>query len=223
MRKILHGLSIVIPMLLACNGSDKVEKKSEDNRLLDSIKKDSIEVAKKHKVDENKVIGSIVFGISKGEYNKRETAFFKETKYKPWSNSDLDRNKIGDYKFERITPFFNENKLYKVVVHGRFIHYEEYNSEMNEQVTALKRMLVGKYGEPREGQGAPEWHTTEEGYTYLAYRWEIGAKTIEMRVLNDGLTYELQLHVFLPAIVKALENAEADKKIENAENAKSAL
>ena len=223
MRKILQILCIVTPVFLACNSNNKAEKDNQNNSYLDSIEKDSIEVAKKHKLDENKVIGGITFGISEADFQKQEGLFFKETKYKPWTNSDIEENKIGDYKFDQIEPFFYEKKLYQVIVDGKSIHYEKYDAEMNEQVAALKTMLVGKYGQPHEGDGLPEWHTTQKGYTYLVYGWQIGTKKIEMRIANTGLFYQLQLHIYQPSVVKTLEDTEANEKVKNAENAKDVL
>ena len=221
----MKKISIFILSALLFAGCQNSSNKSSNSGQLstiqmDSVKKTEVEDAKNKAIEQNKVIGGITFGITKKEFEKEKKKFFLETKYKPWTNSDIERNKIGEYKFDEIEPYFNEGKLYKVNIKGESVHYEDYKSDLTNQAYALKKMLTGQYGEPKFTDGVPNWASTEKGYYYRAYGWEIGDKEISMRVLNNGIYYKLDLNIVLKSIESEINMKESENKDSTAEEAK---
>ncbi|MCZ4224943.1 hypothetical protein [Pedobacter rhodius] len=113
--------------------------------------------------------------------------------------------------------------MYKAVINGNIINYEDYKSEFVAQTEALEKILTEKYGSATDGAGVPEWHTTEKGYTYLIYGWDIGTKRIEMRAYNKGIYFSLELHIFKPSVVDKLEKRTEQSNSEAAKKAKDIL
>ncbi len=184
---------------------DLEAKKIRDSLLI--IKKDSI-----IKVEQNKVLADITFGMSIEEYLKKKEKFMDKTKYLEyeWSNS-IFANKIGDYKFQDIYGDFHDGKLYKIEIKGDLIHYNYYDIEMPKQVDAIKLPYIEKYGEPIKHFDIPKWHTMDNGYTYLVDRWEIGTKTIELRIERTGSYNQLYIKIFQPEVVEKIK-LEIEKK-----------
>jgi hypothetical protein len=60
-------------------------------------------------------------------------------------------------------------------------------------------LLKSKYGQPSTYNGLPTWTSIEKGYYRRCATWEIGNKTIEVRVTCNGTAYTLDMAVFKPA------------------------
>ena len=216
----LLALPIASIILMASCTSQSAETKSSSKPVIDTVKlKDSLAKVELKKADENKVIGDIEFGITEKVFDKQSAKFIKSL------TTEINGYvyKLGNYQFRKIEGSFEDSKLYRANVIGYLQHYEEYESNLIPQVETLKTMLVGKYGDPSERNGAPAWHTTQNGYSYLAYRWEIGSKTIEIRVTDRELYYTADLEIYQPKIQEAIAQRAIKKDMEIADAAKDVL
>lgn len=223
MKKQLTLLALTfasIIMIASCT-SQSAETETSHSRIIDSAKlRDSLDRIELAKADEKKVIGDIEFGITEKVFNKQSDKFRKSS----FQKSDvLSPYHIGEYKFSDLNGRFDDKKLYSVTLKGRYIHYDDYKSELLHQVDFLKTMLNKKYGEPTSGDGAPPWHRTDNGYSYLAYSWGIGTKTIAIRVTDRELYYTVDLEIYQPDIEELIEKREANKSMEIADAAKDVL
>ena len=208
---------LTITLLMACSNEPKSTKEAE---TVDSTKtKDSLTRAETLKKEENKVLGNITFGVSEAQFDK-DLAQFKST---------LEHNEfesvfvIGDYIVTDIKGSFDNHKLYKLTTFGDFVPYQRYKEELLPQVEILKDMISKSYGEPHSGTGAPVGNTIDIGYSFLAYSWKIGSKTIEIRVTNRDLYYTADLKIYQPAVEEMIEKREADKETRTLEKANEVL
>jgi hypothetical protein len=212
-------LSLILCSALYISCNSKTEDTSTETAIDTAGMADSVRLSKLKVEDQNKVIGNITFNLDERSYKKAEKAFLKISH----PNEYGTEFKIGDYVFTIMDPLFYKEKLYSVNIQGSRIHYDDYNSSLLKQVEILKTMLVKKYGEPTDGSGAPAWHETDKGYTYLAYSWVIGAKTIQIRVSNKEIYFTTDLHIFQPAIAEEVSNQNSIRESSVADKAKDVL
>jgi len=228
MKNKIYALSVLMTLFYSCSNNKSTGYVSSSNSfdlsrnkaIKDSVHKDSVVKDSVAKLEESKVIDDIKFGITKIDYDKRVERFYKKSE-KPYYS--ITKKYIGDYEYSLINGLFDNNKLYYVYVNGASINYEKYKSELLDQVQFLNLMLQKKYGKNKYGDGPPEWHKTEKGYNYLAYGWEIGKKSIEIRVSNNGIYYTCDLKIYLPDIERAVDVRENNKIIKKADSTKDIL
>lgn len=204
---------IAMMMLMACSNEPKSTNEFD---AADSTKtKDSLAKAEILKVDENKVLGNIEFGITNKKFEQDLEKFKNSLEHNEFKTLFV----IGSYIVSDIEGSFENNKLYKLTTSGDFIPYQRYKEELLPQVDILKAMIVKKYGEPHSGSGAPALNQSEKGFSYLAYSWRVGRKTIEIRVTNRDLYFSADLKIFQPEIEELIEKREADKSTRTIEKA----
>ncbi len=208
---------LAITLFMACTNEPKSK---EEAKVIDSTKiKDSLAKAESIKKEENKVLGNITFGVSETQF-EQDLAKFKST---------LAHNEfetvfvIGDYIVSDIKGSFDNHKLYKLTTSGDFVPYQRYKEELLPQVEILKDLIAKSYGAPHSGTGAPAGNSIEKGYSYLAYSWKIGSKTIEIRVTNRDLYYTADLKIYQPKVEALIEKREANKETRTLEKTDEVL
>ena len=191
--KMSFPILLALVLLLAACTNDNSGKK--DSALNDSLNvKDSLAKSPISKEEENKVVGNIEFGISEKQF-EQDLAKFKGT---------LEHNEfqtiygIGSYMVSSFAGSFNNDSLYKLTMLGDLIPKERYKEELLPQVNELKESMVKTYGQPQSGQGAPDMQHTTKGYSYKAYSWVIGDKTIDIKVANRGIYFSCDLIIYQP-------------------------
>jgi hypothetical protein len=191
--------------------------------------RDSLEIFRKDNiitVEQNKVIGDVVFGISFEEFQKRKKQFMEKTKNVDWVGSSghkFYKQNIGDYDFIDVYGGFHNEKLYMVDVEGDLIHYDKYDVEMPRQVEAIQLPYIEKYGEPNIHFEIPKWHTMDKGYTYLVSSWVVGTKKIELRIKPDGSYNRLLVRIFQPKVVEQIKQEKEIKRNEEVKKTKDIL
>lgn len=198
-------------------------KTSYSSLSVDITKVDSIENAKRlkdslSKVEELKCIGNINFGISKSVFNK-EIEIFKN-KSRNESKSDFYYY-IGNFPFFRVNDFYYKNKLYYLILYGESVHYEKYKQDVVAQVSSLKETITGKFGEPDNNYGIPDWTSIEKGYTRTCFGWRIGDKVLQIKIENQGVYYYVQLHIYLDSIETKVNIENSEKKSQENKSAKN--
>jgi hypothetical protein len=213
----VSAIFLALTLLMACSNDPK---STQEPAVIDSAKiKDSLSRTAIKKEDQHKVLGNIVFGISEQQFETDLDKFKNTLEHNEFKTSFV----IGDYIFSDIEGSFDNNKLYKLTTSGDFIPYERYKEELLPQVEILKALIFKSYGKPHAGTGAPASQNTDKGYSYLAYSWNIGSKTIEIRVTNRDLYYSADLKIYQPAIEDLIVKREADQKTRSAEKVKDVL
>ena len=213
---------VTLVLLQSCGQSEARKREIRVNAVRDSITtvrliENKKEQAKKDSIihfEQGKVIGDILFGITKKEFDKKENYFRKKCEVIDWVSGGYTsyKYKIGDYKFSQIWGDYYNEKLYFVQIIGDPIHYEDYKSRMKDQAVAIYQVFNNKYGVPNEDIGIPEWHRTEKGYSYLVSNWIVGTKKIELRVQNDGIYYHLNINIYQPEISTRIEGERKAKE-----------
>ncbi len=162
-------------------------------------------------VEQNKAINEIMFGINEKEFERAKTSFMNKTRIR----KQIVMNMIGDYRFERLYGKFHDHGLYFIELTGCNFDYDEYDIRMPQQYRALIDLLESKYGSPETTNGMPKWTEVEKGYFWRCSIWEIGSKTIEVRVACQGTYFTLDLAVFKPKIENLIETEEELKSKES--------
>ena len=216
-KQIISSLFLVTMMLMACSNEPKSNNEVITNDTIQT--KDSVAQPEINRVDENKALGNIEFGITNKQFEADLIKFQNTLEHNEFKTLFV----IGEYICTDIQGSFENNKLYKLTTTGDFISYQRYKEELVPQVEILKEMIAKKYGEPHSGSGAPVINQSKKGFSYLAYSWTIGSKAIEIRVTNRDLYYSADLKIYQPEIENLIHKRESDKSTRTVEPAKDAL
>lgn len=203
--------AIAFLIFLSCNQSSSTNPLSIEDSL-SKLKVDSSNNQTRTDsftlLEQDKAINEIKFGITKKVFNKAKDRFMKKTALKNdefYKNAAIITNKIGEYGFISLDGWFHNDSLYLIELQGCIIGYDEYQRAMPDQYTALIELLKSKYGEPKKNLGLPSWTEVEKGYFIRCAIWQIGNKTIEVRISCKGTYYTLNLAVFKLDIEKVIE------------------
>ena len=115
--------------------NDSIEKVRQVQILKEQTTKDSIA-----KVEQDKVIGEITFGITKEQFELKRKEFLEQTKFVRRLHLDGTNyygNKMGSYSFRYLNGAYYNNKLYFAHVYGNSIHYEKYNTELKPALLSI--------------------------------------------------------------------------------------
>ena len=162
--------------------------------------------------EQYKAIGEIKFGISEKQFNKQKEEFEKQTEVETYPGSGIMNNMIGKYRYYWLSGFFENDKLYKVMLRGKVIEYSEYDKDIKEQFESLYYNLKTKYGEATSYLGLPSWSRINDQRVINCASWKIGIRTIEMTITRRGTNYNLDFLSFKTAIEDSINNAEYQKK-----------
>lgn len=210
--------------LIGCSSEIKYTK--ADSLYFDSVTRaDSIRNEIKNQgqrtndsISNRYATNNIQFEISKAEFNKQSKAFLGKLK-----NTYDGKYYIGSYSFISLTPKFYKNRLYYLVFSGGPINYEYYDSKTKDQYIELGRVLIEKYGQPKEDTGLPKWHLTSSNHWYRTTFWKEADKVVEIRLNNQGMFNTIDLVIYREDIRSKIEQEETEKKESLAKDAKSVL
>lgn len=206
--------------------SSKEQEDIRSSLLLKQAKQDSVKYAIDSiaKIEGNKIIGNINFGINERAYKKQINDFINFLK------DSEGKARLGNFivKAERYTSHWDGSKIYD----GRYIYdnaafyqdslfnlklksegfniyehssgsYFDNNDNINGMVESLIKIFTEKYGEPildTRGYYSKsidiDWRTKESRTIWTLAKWEIGHKIVEIGVWIERRNID-QATVFL--------------------------
>lgn len=218
MRKYVLFWGIILFILQSCGLNEK--KRIEEKKRRDSLEIVVAEYIRKlelEPIEEKIALGDIMFGISESVFNEKRVSFESKCKlskpeiyttknYKLEHISHELNYKLGEYGFTGIDGWFCKDSLYTVILYGFAIDNDDYDILMQNQYNALFSVLLEKYGKPLINNGFPSLNSIEIGYAGYYTKplciWKIGKKKIEIHILRGNTWQELNLFVYLPEILK---------------------
>lgn len=213
---------VIIILIIGCKQGDSLKTK-EQNRQ-DSIttfnekkRLDSI------RVEEEKVIGEIKFGMGEKQTKNLWQKFLKENRKPNEFLKGYYDYYIGDYEIvegsmslANSLPRFRNDSLYYFTIVGQLFSYNEYVVKAPKVLNAISDILTNKFGNPQFEIELPNWYNTDRNYYYVIKYWIIGKKKIEIKLNPSWDTmYSIDVSIYLPEIVdqeKIKEEQEADQK-----------
>ena len=203
-------------LLFSCKEKEMTD--SEMNKFLDSLDLEDKNInTRKYSIqDENKVIDSIQFGNSQKEFKLKFEKFITKNKRKKSSILIDNEPYIGNYKFTEccFVDLYDDNKLYYLQLRGYPISWENYNTEIEQQINYLKEVIIQQYGNPTKSFEIKNRIDVEKGFTYLVSSWSIQTKRIEIRISTIGTSYSVDLFIYKSDVY---EKIEAEEKVETEE------
>ncbi len=218
-------LVLVSAFAISCNHTKKKSSNKLDQELLKqdsitliSLEKEQIEQKKKDSIfliEQNKVIGEILFGMTKIEVKQKIKKFRKESR-RPDRFLGLPYYDyfIGEYEYFQITGFYDEEKLYELFIQGDLTDWENFDKDVPRQAKYISNVIEQKYGEPDLHYNIQQRYKLKKGYSYLISRWIVGKKTIEVRLKDNGTNYPINISIFLQKVRNkiSIENAQKEKQ-----------
>ncbi|MGB0427898.1 MAG: hypothetical protein ACPGEC_03095 [Flavobacteriales bacterium] len=226
-----HLIIIFGFLAYGCNQSDKnIEQENKNKQLKqDSITAVKVEQARLEKVrqdsiiaiEQDKVIGDIKFGMTKKDVKLKIEKFKKENRRpdKFLGEPHYD-DFIGEYEYFQILDYYYEGKLYGLNINGNLIDWEKYDSEVPRQIKYITDVISQKYGDPSLHYELPPRYELQKGYSYLINRWNIGKKRIEIKVLDTGTRYPVNVEIFLPEVIEEIKKEREQQEQESVNKAK---
>lgn len=224
--QLFYLLPFMWAFFLSCNGTEKKELHPRVIAIRDSLDavrrvEESEKPAKDSlaKLEQDKAIGEIMFGISEKQFNQDKSKFLEKCKVpksERYSSTIVTDYRLGDYGFNSLDGWFNDDSLYRVRLSGGAIKYNNYERLMPEQHEALLTVLKGKYLSPTKNYGLPNRITIKEGFVYHSAIWEVGSKEIQTGISGGSAEYYLNLIIVEPAIEKKVKAEEERKEQESA-------
>jgi len=228
-------LVLMLIMLIQSCGSNEEKKTMDKQKEREKVIKDSIELVKTIQrqreqavkdsiieIEQNVALGDILFDISEKEFNKRKGVFLKKCRlpeYEFYKGLTIITYKLGEYGFGDMYGWFYRDSLYNIRLRGPIVDYDEYDRIMPDQFEALMNLLKAKYSEPSSYLGLPKWNELEKGYFRRCAIWNIGSKTIEVRISCEGVKYYLNLEVYKPETEIRIQKEKDRKENEATKNA----
>lgn len=204
MRIYLLGLFLICA-LASCqnNQATTANKLAEDSTIDKPYSRFSDSLIKG---EENKAIGDIYFGMDEKTVTKLIDQFNKKSEKDPGSHS------IGNFGYSAIRPDFYKRKLHLLSINGYYIHWEDYNSRIVEQVKSITDVIKQKFGEPDDEYPIRERYQMEKNNSYVISRWNVGKKTIEISETDNDTYYYINVDIYLPEVSKQIAAEREMKK-----------
>ncbi len=232
MKKTIIILGIIGLLNLGCNQKNK---QLENEKVNEKLKIDSINRLKSDKevfeqrkkdslilIEQNKVIGTISFGLTKMETDKKIQEFRKENRrpHKIMDKTFYD-DFIGEYEYFQMYGMYDEEKLYELRIKGDLTNWENYDQEVPKQLKYISDVISQKYGVPDLSLELQERYKLQKGYTYLLRKWMVGKKTIEIRLSDTGRSYPIDVYIYLGSVREKLSKRKKEKEKLSTEKAKN--
>lgn len=228
-----HLLIIIILGILVygCNQPNKNmdqenERKQLEQDSITAVKAEQARIEKARQdsiiaIEQDKVIGDIMFGMPEKEVKSKIEKFRKENRRSDkFLGEPYYDDFIGEYEYFLIRDYYYEGKLYELNIIGIPTNWEYYDSEVPRQIRYITDVISQKYGNPDLHSELEQRHKLQEGYTYLLNRWNIGKKRIEIRVSDNGTSYPVIVEIYLPEVREKIIIEREKQEKESANKAK---
>ncbi|MDE5607758.1 MAG: hypothetical protein K2I64_02355 [Muribaculaceae bacterium] len=121
---------------------------------------------------ENEILNGLKFGISEQQYKKDEKKLLSK-----FEDEDVYGYHIGDFGFHALTPYFLDNKLYRIDING--FNKLNYQDIVNE-IQVVKDIYNKKYGVPIFDGRIPKDNELADNQGICIAEWKAGNKTIQL-------------------------------------------
>lgn len=121
---------------------------------------------------ENEVLKGLSFGISESQYKKNEKKYLSQ-----YEDDEVYGYHIGDFGFYNLTPYFNNNELYRVDING--FNKLNYN-ELLQEIDVVKNIYSNKYGSPIYEANPPKDNELPSNEGICIAEWKAGKKVIQL-------------------------------------------
>lgn len=196
--------------------NDSLKKILLERQRIKQFEQDSIEL-----IEQQKVIGEIKFGMRKEQVDLLIEKFQKENR-RPDKTLGIPfyDNYIGEYEYLSINAFYYNKGLYEIKVQGSSFTWEKYDRNIPEQLSYITDIINQKYGEPDTHSPLRDMSSMEVGYSYLVNQWQVGGKTIDVRVESIGRRYSVNVVIFLNEVRNIIKKSKEEEVKKSTEKAK---
>lgn len=158
---------------------------------------------------EKEVLKGLNFGISNNQYEKIETKYLSQ-----FEDDDVYGYHIGDFGFYNLTPYFTDNKLYRVDING--FNKLNYN-EILDEIKVVKEIFSQKYGSPVYETNPPKDQELPSNEGICISEWKAGNKVIQLCFFDFSKAAHsnlLKIVIFRSDMLQEKESQEIQKKKE---------
>ena len=237
MRHFILVCTLFLVLFQSCGNNEqkliREQQEKKDKEIRDSItlvEKVQFEKEKATKdsiisIEEQKVIGDIMFGMTEKEVKSEIKDFNKENQklddylFKASGKRFYDYF-IGNYEYSTVRGFYYDGKLYKVMITGKPILWDYFDSEVPKNVKAISDVIKAKYGNPSTQSNILPRYQMQEHYTYLVNSWTIGVKEIQVRISDKGTSYWVNTIISMHKIEKRIEHDKIEKEKQSTQKSK---
>lgn len=204
--------AIILLGLSSCNNAQSYKERNADTLI--SI----IEETPEYHLDEDKVIADLHFFISEKDFEKNKSKYLKQI------TDNIGWYKIGEYGSSNISSMFENDSLYHIEFNGHFREIEDYERKLIPEYKDLLKTYESKYGEPRfQSDSFPKSYEMDEGYYYELSRWDLGKRTISIRVSQKSYMYQINLVIYRNDIDNRIKERHKNQSEENRVSASSVI
>lgn len=166
--------------------------------------------------DEDKVIADLKFFVSKKDYDKNQCKYLASIKHEK-----LNDYMIGNY-MAMASPktAFENDSLYYLEFRGQPYQSKDFEGDLAHQYKDLFDLYKSKYGYPSfKVSSFPKSYEMREGYYQELARWDLGKRTISIRLSEWVGMYCINLSIYRNDIMQGInykKHRETDKKRKSA-------
>lgn len=186
-----------------------------------NIEIEVVEKAPEHHPDEDKVIADLSFFIPKKDFKKNEKKYLEKI-----FDEKLNRYHIGNYDAVAFATksYFENDSLYYVEFEGQSYNINNYERELIPKYNDLRKTYESKYGNPTfQITSFPRSYETNDGCKYVLSRWDLGKRSISIKLAAGSTSYRINLAIFRNDINDRVKEREQKESKERQESAASVI
>ena len=196
-------------------GNTQTQTKSIDTADIEVV---VVEKAPEHHPGEDTIIADLPFFISEKDFEKNEKKYLKKiTDNVGWYN-------IGEYGATNASSQFENDSLYYIEFNGHSREIDDYDGRLIPDYKTLLKIYESKYGKPTfQITSIPRPYETNDGYYYELSRWDLGKRSISIRLSAESYGYRINLVIFRNDINNRVKERKQKESKERQESAASVI
>lgn len=199
-------------------GNTQTQTKSIDTADIEVV---VVEKAPEHHPGEDTIIADLPFFISEKDFEKNEQKYLGKI-----LNKNQYEYHIGNYNASLYASGsrFENDSLYYVEFAGQSYDIDDYEGKLIPQYKELLKIYESKYGKPIfQITSIPRPYETNDGYYYELSRWDLGKRTISIRLSAESYGYRINLAIFRNDINNRVKERKQKESKERQESAASVI
>lgn len=212
------SLCLLLPNLLGLSSCGNTQTKPADTT---DIEIEVVEKATEHHPEEDKVIADLSFFISKNDFKKNEKKYLEKI-----FDEKLNKYHIGNYDAVAYATnsYFENDSLYYVEFEGQSYDIDNYEGKLIPQYNELRKIYESKYGKPIfQIISFPRSYETNDGYKYELSRWDLGKRSISIKLAAGSTSHRINLAIFRNDINDRIKERKQKESKERQESAASVI